>query len=95
MIAKQAVYLTQDRQTAVPEGHKDAKFLLVREGHEIDEALVEKHDAADLVGSVSKVKAPEPEPIPPPTLKGDAAAEGKKAAEPAKKKAAKKRAAKK
>lgn len=70
MIAKQSVYLTADRSGVVPEGHEDAKFLLVREGHEIEEALVEKHDAMDLVNSASKAKPAQPAPsreaMPPP-----------------------------
>lgn len=51
MIAKQTVFLTGDRSKAVPEGHPEARFLLVREGHDINEALVEQHDALDLVNS--------------------------------------------
>jgi len=52
LIAKQTVFATIDRRKAVKEGHPEAKFLLVREGHEISEAEVEKHEgAAALVGS--------------------------------------------
>lgn len=70
MIAKQSVYLTADRSQVVPEGHADAKFLLVRVGHEIEEALVEKHNALDLVNSEATEKpapAPSREHMPPPT----------------------------
>jgi hypothetical protein len=52
LIAQQTVFATIDRKKAVKEGHPEAKFLLVREGHEISEADVEKHEgAAALVGS--------------------------------------------
>ena len=55
MIAKQSVYLNADRTKAVPEGHQDARFLLVREGHDINEAELEKYGGADsLVGSKAK-----------------------------------------
>lgn len=64
MIAKQSVYLNADRTAAVHEGHADAKFLLVREGGEVEEALVEKYDGAlDLVNSEAKAQA-EPAPSP-------------------------------
>lgn len=81
MIAKQSVFLTAD-QKAVPEGHADAKFLLVREGNEIEEALVEKHDALSLVNSASKKKAEPEQEITPPVFKdhsatSDAPVEGK------------------
>lgn len=62
MIAKQTVFLTGDRSQAVPEGHADAKFLLVREGHDIEGALIEKHDAMDLVNSTATAKPAEPAP---------------------------------
>lgn len=55
MKASQSVYLNFDRTKAVPEGHADARFLLVREDHEIDDAEVEKYDgASSLVGSKRK-----------------------------------------
>lgn len=57
MIAKQTVFLTEDRSTVVPEGDPKAKFLLVREGNEISDALVEKHDCADLVNKAAKGSA--------------------------------------
>lgn len=47
MISKQTVFLTADRSKAVPEGHKDARFLLVREGHEVNDAEMEKYDGAE------------------------------------------------
>lgn len=86
MIAKQTVFLTGDRSQAVPEGHADAKFLLVREGHDIEEALIEKHDAMDLVNSAATAK-PEPAPSrehapapnPPPAAKPEKVAKSKKA----------------
>lgn len=51
MIAKQSVYLNTDRSKAVAEGDKDARWLLVREGHEISEGEADKYDgAASLIG---------------------------------------------
>lgn len=51
MKASQTVFLTADRTRAVPEGHKDAQYLLVREGGEIADEQLEKYDgAAALVG---------------------------------------------
>lgn len=70
MIAKQTVYLTEDRKNAVPEGDKDARFLLVRAGHEVNEAELEKYEGAqDLVTTESKVKPEPPREIPPPNFK--------------------------
>lgn len=91
MIAKQSVYLTADRSKAVPESDPEAKFLLVREGHEIEEALVEKHSALDLVNSASKAKPAEPAPsrehMPPANPAPDTApAAKKKGGRPAKSK---------
>jgi hypothetical protein len=58
MVAKQTVYLTGDRSKAVAEGDKEARILLVREGHEIADALVKQYDAHDLVvGSSAKKSA--------------------------------------
>lgn len=55
MIAKQTVFLTHDRKSAVPEGHKDARYLLAREGSEIEPGHIEDIDGAeDLVGSARK-----------------------------------------
>lgn len=63
MISKQNVYLNGDRSRAVPEGDEDAKFLLVREGHSIEEGEAEKYDGAlDLIGSAAKQKAAAPAP---------------------------------
>lgn len=69
MIAKQTVFLTGDRKQAVPEGHPDAKFLLVREGSEIADAEAEKHNAVALIDTPAKKKAEAPQETPPPTLK--------------------------
>lgn len=62
MIAKQTVFLSSDRSKAVPEGDADAKFLLVREGHEIEPETAEKYEGAvDLIGKAGKsVEAPKP-----------------------------------
>jgi hypothetical protein len=55
MISKQSVYLNADRSKAVPEGHQDARFLLVREGHDIEQSEIEKYDgAAGLIGAKAK-----------------------------------------
>lgn len=64
MIAKQSLFLTADNKVVV-EGDAEARFLLVREGHDINEAMVEKYDCADLVGTAAKVKpkAAEPNPL--------------------------------
>lgn len=62
MTAKQTLYLDATRTKAVPEGDKDARFLLVREGGEIPDTLVEKYDVSDLVSSAAKgAKKAEPE----------------------------------
>lgn len=61
MIAKQTLFLNGDRTKVVVEGDAEARFLLVREGHEISEAEVEKYDAAELVNTKGKPpKAAEP-----------------------------------
>lgn len=81
MIAKQSVYLNADRSQALPEGHDDAKFLLVREGNEIEEAIIEKYDAMSLVNSAAKAKPAAPAPSPREAFPGDAKpapAKGKK-----------------
>jgi hypothetical protein len=55
MIAKQTVFLSSDRSHAVPESDEDAKFLLVREGHEIEPKILEQYDgASELVGKAAK-----------------------------------------
>lgn len=43
MIANKTLFLTEDRQSVVPEGDPKAKFLLVREGNELSDALAEKY----------------------------------------------------
>jgi hypothetical protein len=43
MIAKETLYLTADRGTVVKEGDPKAQFLLVREGHELNDTLAEKY----------------------------------------------------
>lgn len=81
MISKQNVYLNGDRSRAVSEGDKDAKFLLVREGHSIEEGEAEKYDGAlDLIGSAAKQKAAAAAP----------SADEKTAPKPARKRAARK-----
>lgn len=75
MISKQTVYLNENRTKAVAEGDPGARFLLVREGMEIDLALAEKYDGAtDLIGSASKAKPEKAEPIQAPNLKGASSA---------------------
>lgn len=65
MISKQTVYLNADRTKAVEEGAPDARFLLVREGHEISEAEVEKYGATSLLkGSKSEALAQNESPAP-------------------------------
>jgi hypothetical protein len=55
MIAKQTVFLTHDRKRAVPEGHEHARFLLVREGGEINDGDLENYEGADdLVRATAK-----------------------------------------
>jgi len=62
MKATSTVYLTADRKRAVAEGDKDARFLLVRAGGEIEEVQFEKYEgAAALIGS--KKAAPKHDPI--------------------------------
>lgn len=74
MIAKQSVYLTGDRKKAVAEGDKEARFLLVREGHEIEDAIAEQYeDAIDLIGTAAKKKEDAPK-VPAPNLKTPAKA---------------------
>lgn len=46
MISKARIYLNRDKSAAVPEGHKDAAFLLVAEGNEIEDATLEKYKGA-------------------------------------------------
>lgn len=51
MIAEKTVYLNAEGTKAVPEGHKDARFLLVRKGHSIEQAELDKYDDAEkLIG---------------------------------------------
>jgi hypothetical protein len=74
MTAKQSVYLNLERDKALPEGHEDAKFLLVRAGQEVAEADLERYEGA------SDLAEAEPEPkeevvIPPPNLKDHSADE--------------------
>jgi len=88
MIAKQTVFLTGDRSKAVPEGHADAKFLLVREGSSIEDALAEKHSAVALIDTPAKTKAAEPQQQEPPKLKEQGQTESPQA--PVKKKRGKK-----
>lgn len=44
--SKQRVYLNADRTKAVPDGHKEARTLLVAEGSEIREEDAEKYPGA-------------------------------------------------
>lgn len=74
MIAKQTVFLTGDHSEAVPEGHKDAKFLLVREGTSIEDALAEKHNAVALIDTPAKKKVEPEQKNTEPVLKDQSAA---------------------
>jgi hypothetical protein len=57
MISKQTVFLSSDRSCAVAEGDEDAKFLLVREGHEIEPEIAEQYEGAvDLIGKAAAAK---------------------------------------
>lgn len=68
MVAKQSVYLNRERDKALPEGHEDAKFLLVRAGQEVAEADLDRYEGvADLAEADPEEK--EPVVIPPPNLK--------------------------
>lgn len=69
MIAKQSVFLNSDHSKAVPEGDPDAKFLLVRAGHDISEAQVERYDALNLVNSAVSGEKPEAPKSPAPKAK--------------------------
>lgn len=62
MIAKQTHYLTEDRSKAVPEGHKDAKFLLVQKGQEISDADAEKYGITGEKSGKHETEPPEDEP---------------------------------
>lgn len=84
MIAKQTVFLTGDRSKAVPEGHPEAKFLLVREGSEIADAEAEKHNAVALIDTPAKKKAAEPQEQEPPTIKEQPASSDTPSAAPVK-----------
>ncbi len=54
MIASKTVYLNAERTKAVPEGHKDARVLLVREGQSIEQATLDKYEGAEkLIGKGS------------------------------------------
>lgn len=55
MKAKEAIYLTRDRQQAVDADHPDATFLLVRKGEEIPGAWAERYG---IESRASKTTAP-------------------------------------
>lgn len=57
LISKQRVYLTEDRTKAVPDGHKEARTLLVAQGAEINE-----DDAAKYPGAIKLVKGGKEQP---------------------------------
>lgn len=59
MIAKETLFLNADKSKAVPQGDKDARFLLVREGQEISEADAEKYGVKS---GKHETEAPEHEP---------------------------------
>lgn len=63
MTAKQTVFLTEDRTKAVPAGHPNARFLLVREGLEIEPSQFEHYEgAAALIKGKKAEHEEEPEP---------------------------------
>ncbi len=63
MTAKQTVFLTEDRKTAVPQGDKRAKFKLVHAGQEISEGEANKYEGAlALIQGEATKQAPKPEP---------------------------------
>lgn len=78
MIAKQAIYLNLERDKALPEGHEDAKFLLVRGGQEIADAELGKFDGASELAE-SEAEEKEMPPIPAPNLKEHGQEEGGRA----------------
>lgn len=65
MIAKNTVYLSEDRKTAVAEGDPAARFLLVRAGSEIADAALDKYEgAAELVSKAAEAQENEDEDKP-------------------------------
>lgn len=86
MIAKQSVYFTSDRSAVVPDGHKDAKFLIVRAGTEIDDNKIRNIDGAEELASQEPAPQ-ETQPTEPPKAKAPAAAKATPAKKPAKNKA--------
>lgn len=61
MFARQTVFLSEDRKRAVPEGDKAARFLLVRQGQEIPDAITKRYEgAAELIQSEPSSQAPAP-----------------------------------
>lgn len=57
LTAKQSVFLTEDRKSAVKEGDPKAKFLLVRAGREIVQSEAEKYEGAlDLINGDTKAE---------------------------------------
>lgn len=62
MISSKTLYLTADRDKVVEEGNPKARFLLVREGHEIDDKLAEKHGVNAQKASKQPDVAPAAEP---------------------------------
>lgn len=58
MKAAQTIYLTADRKRAVPEGHKEAQSLLVREGGEITEEQAKLYEGATELAGGTKKAAP-------------------------------------
>ena len=65
MIASQTVYLAADQKTAVLPGPQ-AKFLLVREGHDIEQSVAEKYDGAIALIGGKKAKPEHPSESPKP-----------------------------
>lgn len=62
MISDKTLYLSEDREKVVNEGDPKAKFLLVRAGQELPDALAAKHG----IGGVKKA-APAPTSPPEPS----------------------------
>jgi hypothetical protein len=93
MISKQTVYLNAQRTLAVKEGDSRAQYLLVRAGHEVPDAEVDRYEgAAALVGKSAKADpaaetsapAAAPASAPQPAAKPEAPKSKARAAKPRK-----------
>lgn len=81
MKSNQTVYLNADKSKAVPEGDPDARFLLVREGHELDDKIAEQYEGAiELMSQTASAPKESPAAAPPPPAKAPAKPAAKKSA---------------